>query len=77
MAPQQQSELANRREALLSEVHRLEEELRQREEQLPAHSVQPYQLLAIEELEEEIARKKKELEALGNNLSRSHNADAS
>jgi len=77
VAPQQQSELANRREALLSEVHRLEEELRQREEQLPAHSVQPYQLLAIEELEEEIARKKKELEALGNNLSRSHNADAS
>jgi hypothetical protein len=31
---------------------------------LPAHSIRPHQLLVIEELEEEIGRKQKELEGL-------------
>ena len=32
-----------------------------REAALPAHSIRPHQLLVIEELEEEIERKQKEL----------------
>lgn len=44
------------------EIRRLKEEKSEREAALPAHSIRPHQLLIIEELEEEIARKQKELE---------------
>jgi uncharacterized small protein (DUF1192 family) len=52
-------------------IHRLHEEIRRlkadkadREASLPAHSVRPHQLMAIEELEEEIQRKCAELQSL-------------
>jgi hypothetical protein len=51
-------------EQLEREIARLEAELREREASLPAHSVRAEQLLAIEELEAAIERKKKELEEL-------------
>ncbi len=51
-------------EQLEREIARLEAELREREASLPAHSVRAEQLLAIEELEAAIVRKKKALEEL-------------
>jgi hypothetical protein len=50
-----------RKEELGKEIKALEAELREREASLPAHSVRPQQLLAIEELETTISEKKKEL----------------
>jgi|GEM_PF-901478 hypothetical protein len=52
-------------EQLEREIMRLEAELRERETSLPAHSVRADQLLAIEELEAAIERKKKALAELG------------
>jgi len=49
---------------LEDEIRALEEQLRDREAALPAHSVRVQQMLVIEELEAEIEKKKKELEAL-------------
>ncbi len=49
---------------LEKEIERLKEEKADREKALPAHTIRPHQLLIIEELEEEIDRKEKELEAL-------------
>ena len=49
---------------LKEEIKKLEEALEDREKALPAHSIRPNQLLIIEELEEEIDKKKKELQAL-------------
>jgi hypothetical protein len=49
---------------LLKEIHQLEEEKANREAALPAHSLRPHQIMAIEELEEEIIRKQKELKFL-------------
>ncbi len=49
---------------LKKEIERLKEEKTDREKALPAHTIRPHQLLIIEELEEEIDRKEKELEAL-------------
>jgi sensor histidine kinase YesM len=49
---------------LKDEIERLKDEKSDREKALPAHSIRPHQLLVIEELEEEIDRKQKELEAL-------------
>lgn len=46
------------------EIEKLKEDKADREKALPAHSIRPNQLLVIEELEEEIDRKQKELEAL-------------
>ncbi len=46
------------------EIRRLTEEKSEREAALPAHSIRPHQLLIIEELEEEIARKQKELDLI-------------
>ncbi len=37
------------------EIQRLKEELRERKQSLPAHSIRPHQLQAIEELEQKIA----------------------
>ncbi len=45
-----------RREELAKEIEALKEELMDREKALPAHTIRPHQLLAIEELEEEIHR---------------------
>ena len=39
---------------LLKEIEVLKVELQEREKSLPAHSIRPHQLLAIEELEEQI-----------------------
>jgi len=39
---------------LLKEIEVLKAELQDREKSLPAHSIRPHQLLAIEELEEKI-----------------------
>ena len=46
------------------EIERLKEDKADREKALPAHSIRPNQLLVIEELEEKIDRKQKELETL-------------
>ena len=51
-------------EELKKEIQALEEKLKDREASLPAHSVRPQQMLAIEELETAIEEKKKELERL-------------
>lgn len=53
-----------REEELEKEIKALESQLRDREDSLPAHSVRPEQLLAIEELETAIDEKKKELDEL-------------
>jgi hypothetical protein len=50
-----------RKEELEKEIEALETQLREREASLPAHSVRPEQLLAIEELEMTISEKRKEL----------------
>jgi hypothetical protein len=55
---------------LQEEIKRLQLEKADREAALPAHSIRPHQLLVIEDLEEEIARRKKELEALLGNSTR-------
>ena len=49
---------------LEEEIGRLREEKEEREAALPAHSIRPHQLLAIEELEEEIKRKELQLAEL-------------
>ncbi len=48
------------RERLREELARLRQDLEERRQSLPAHSVRPHQLLRIEELEDRIA----ELEAV-------------
>jgi hypothetical protein len=50
-----------REEELEKQIEALEAQLREREALLPAHSVRPEQLLAIEELETTISEKRKEL----------------
>ena len=49
---------------LQEEIEKLKLDKADREAALPAHSIRPHQLLVIEELEEEIERKQKELENL-------------
>jgi hypothetical protein len=49
---------------LQEDIRRLKEELAEREVALPRHSVKPYQLMAIEALEDEISRKEEALNAL-------------
>lgn len=51
----------SKKERLKKEITDLEAQLKDREAALPAHSVRPHQLQIIEELEERIAEKKKEL----------------
>ncbi|MBW1691769.1 MAG: hypothetical protein JRF35_14560 [Deltaproteobacteria bacterium] len=53
-----------REEALEKEIETLKAQLREREASLPAHSVRPEQLLAIDELETSISEKKRELERM-------------
>ncbi len=52
------------REDLLRKIEVLKEELKDREKALPAHTIRPHQLLAIEELEEKIRRLEEELKSL-------------
>ena len=54
----------DREEVLEKEIQELEVQLREREDSLPAHSVQPHQMLLIEELEAVIEDKEKELNKL-------------
>ncbi len=49
---------------LQEDISRLKAELAEREAALPAHSVRPHQLMAIEELEEEISMKEEVLNAI-------------
>ena len=49
---------------LLKEIADLEKQRDEFEAVLPAHGIKPHQIQRIEEVEERIARKKKELEAL-------------
>ena len=49
---------------LQEDISRLESELTERKAALPAHSVRPHQLMAIEDLEEEISMKQEILNAL-------------
>jgi hypothetical protein len=60
--------LENRRDEIIEEIRRLQEELEQREAQLPAHSVRPHQIMALEELEETIKGKQEELHNLERKL---------
>ena len=52
------------KEELEEEIKALEAELREREASLPAHSVRPQQMIAIEALEKGINEKKKRLDEL-------------
>jgi DNA repair exonuclease SbcCD ATPase subunit len=61
--------LENKRNQLANEIDRLKDELNQREAQLPAHSIRPHQVLAIEELEEKIKRKQEQLRYVEKELS--------
>ena len=54
-------EFALEEEQLAKELGQMKEELKERERALPPHSVRPHQLIAIEELEEEISLKEKEM----------------
>ncbi len=47
--------------SLRDELERLRAELEDRRRRLPAHSIRPHQLLAIEELEERIAELERSL----------------
>jgi CHASE3 domain sensor protein len=51
----------SKEEELKKEIEKLEAQLSEREASLPAHSVRPEQLLAIEELETTISERRKEL----------------
>ena len=50
---------------LLKEIEVLKAELQEREKSLPAHSIRPHQLLAIEELEEKIRTLQERVKQLG------------
>jgi hypothetical protein len=45
------------------ELHLLQEELADREKSLPAHSIRPHQLQAIEELEDRIKALREKIES--------------
>ena len=51
-------------EKLKKQIEELRDLLQDREAALPAHSVRPHQIQAIEELEDEIAEKEEELSGL-------------
>jgi len=52
---------------LEEEIMKLREEKEEREAALPAHSIRPHQIMVIEELENEISQKEKQLSALKGN----------
>jgi hypothetical protein len=49
---------------LREEICLLQQEKAEREAALPAHSIRPHQLLTIEDLEEKIVQKEKEIRSL-------------
>lgn len=51
-------------ENLKEEIRQLIKEKEDREAALPVHSLRPHQLMAIEELEEDIFRKQEELKSM-------------
>ncbi|OPX18775.1 MAG: hypothetical protein BZ151_12850 [Desulfobacca sp. 4484_104] len=51
-------------DALQDAIHQLEELLERKKAAVPRHSVRPYQLLEIEELEEELLELKKRKKAV-------------
>ncbi|MBW2615353.1 MAG: hypothetical protein JRD02_04150 [Deltaproteobacteria bacterium] len=53
-----------KKEGLIVELNELKEELKEREASLPAHSVRPHQLIAIEDLEEAIEAKEMEIKSM-------------
>jgi phosphoribosylanthranilate isomerase len=53
-----------KKQGLIVELNELKEELKERDASLPAHSVRPHQLIAIEELEEAIAAKEIEIKSM-------------
>lgn len=53
-------------EEVEEEIRMLEEQLKDREAAMPAHSVRPHQLQIIEDLEEKIEERKRELDKLRN-----------
>ena len=53
-----------KKQGLILELNELKEELKEREASLPAHSVRPHQLIAIEELEETIEAKEMEIKSM-------------
>lgn len=59
-----EAELRQRRKEIEGKLQTLRLELQDREAALPAHSVRPHQLQAIEELEEKIESAEKQLKAL-------------
>jgi chromosome segregation ATPase len=63
--------LLRKKAALRSEIEQLEKELKQREEQLPAHSIRPHQIQTIEELEGKISQKKEQCKPVEEKLSTS------
>jgi len=56
--------LPDKKEQVKREIEELKELLADRKAALPAHSIRPHQILAIEELEDEIAAKEKDLAGL-------------
>ena len=59
-----EEEIHLKKEGLIFELNELKEELEEREASLPAHSVRPHQLIAIEELEEAIEAKEMEIKSM-------------
>lgn len=56
--------IQGKKDEMRGRLESLQAELRERENALPAHSIRPHQILAIEALEEEISGIQKELSAL-------------
>jgi phosphoribosylanthranilate isomerase len=59
-----EKEIRRERMDLEEKLEQLKEDLRDRERALPAHSVRPHQLMAVEALEEEVAQIERELHRL-------------
>lgn len=57
--------IGDKREGLRKRLDTLERELREREAALPAHSVKPHQIMAIESLEQEIGLVREKLRGFG------------
>jgi len=56
--------IRKKKDSLQAKLEELRAELKEREAALPAHSVRPHQIMAIEDLEEEIANLESELKLL-------------
>ncbi len=63
--------LLRKKATLRSEIEQLEKELKQREQQLPAHSIRPRYIQTIEELEGKISEKNEQCKTIEEKLSTS------